>query len=186
MGAGRPKREIDLKQLEALARIQCTDEEMAAVLSISVDTITRRKKAKKGDFAEAYKKGKETGKASLRRLQWQAAQGITWTVWKCDRKQSYSHVNICAEKQAKNKPECKNCSGAKQATITDFKGGATGMQIWLGKQWLGQADKQEFAGPGGGPIKMGLTMADGVKQVRNQMKSNPEEEERLLGEVIDE
>ena len=37
-----------------------------------------------------------------------------------------------------------------------------------------------------GAIKTGITFADGLKQVRDQMKSNPEEEERLLGEVIDE
>jgi hypothetical protein len=29
---GRPKKEINLEQLEALAMIQCTDEEIAAVL----------------------------------------------------------------------------------------------------------------------------------------------------------
>lgn len=152
----RPKKEIDLKQLEALAGLQCTDEEMAAVLGISVDTIGRRKQAKKGGFAEAYKRGKEKGKTSLRRLQWQAAQGITWTVWKCDRKQSYSHEYICNEKQGKGKPECKSCVGATQATITEFKGGATGMQIWLGKQWLGQADKQEFTGKDGESLDLSL------------------------------
>lgn len=182
----RPKKVINLKQVEALAGLQCTNVEMAAVLGISVDTIERRMKAKRGNFAVAYKKGKEKGKMSLRRLQWQAAQGITWTVWKCDRKQSYSHEYVCAEKQAKGKPECKNCSGARRATITDFKGGATGMQIWLGKQWLGQKERQEFTGKDGGPLAFSLTMKDGLKQVRDQMKSNPEEEERLLGEVLDE
>lgn len=37
-----------------------------------------------------------------------------------------------------------------------------------------------------GAIKTGITFADGLKQVRDQMKSNPEEEARLLGEVMDE
>jgi hypothetical protein len=27
------------------------------------------------------------------------------------------------------------------------------MQIWLGKQYLGQADKQEQSGPNGGPAR---------------------------------
>lgn len=36
-----------------------------------------------------------------------------------------------------------------------------------------------------GAIKTGVTFAEGLKQVRNQLKSNPEEEARLLGEVID-
>lgn len=42
--------------------------------------------------------------------------------------------------------------------------------------------KQEHSGS----IKSGVTLADGLKQIRDQMKSNPEEEERLLGEVINE
>lgn len=148
----RPKKEIDLKQVEALAALQATYPEMAAVLGVCESTIEKKMAHPYSGFYGAYKKGKEKGKMSLRRLQWAAAQGITWTVWKCDRKQSYSHEYICAEKQAKSKPECINCPGARQATITEFKGGATGMQIWLGKQWLGQADKQEIAGADGRPI----------------------------------
>jgi hypothetical protein len=27
------------------------------------------------------------------------------------------------------------------------------MQIWLGKQYLGQSDKQEQSGPNGGPVE---------------------------------
>ena len=42
--------------------------------------------------------------------------------------------------------------------------------------------KQEHSGI----IKTGTTFADGIKQVRDQMKGSPEEEKRLLGEVIDE
>ena len=48
--AGRPKKAIDLKQVEELASIQATDEEMAAVLGINVRTITR----KKGQKQSAY------------------------------------------------------------------------------------------------------------------------------------
>lgn len=33
------------------------------------------------------------------------------------------------------------------------KNGSTGMLIWLGKQMLGQRDKQEISGPDGGPIQ---------------------------------
>jgi hypothetical protein len=182
----RPKADIDLKQVEALAGLQCTDEEIAAVLGVNVRTITRKKAQKNSSFVQAYKKGKEKGKTSLRRIQWQAAQGITWEVWKCDKKQSFSHEYICTDKKSKNKPECNGCDGARRATITDFKGGATGMQIWLGKQWLGQADKQEVSGKGGGPIGLGFSMSDGIKAIRNQLKSDPEEEKRLLGEAVDE
>lgn len=52
--------------------------------------------------------------------------------------------------------------------------------------WKEPKSPMELTGKGGGPLKMGLTMADGIKQVRDQMKSNPEEEERLLREVMDE
>jgi hypothetical protein len=32
------------------------------------------------------------------------------------------------------------------------------MQIWLGKQYLGQADKREQSGPNGGPVKEYIVM----------------------------
>ena len=80
--AGRPPIEVDLKQLEALGAIQCTDDEIAAVLGCSTDTIGRRKK-EDPDFAETLKRGKEQGKVSLWRLQWKAAQNgnIAMLIW---------------------------------------------------------------------------------------------------------
>ncbi len=66
-GAGRPRLVIDKDLLEQLAKIQCTMEEIAAVLGCSVDTLER-------NFADVIKKGKDAGKASLRRLQWKGAQ----------------------------------------------------------------------------------------------------------------
>lgn len=79
---GRPRFEFDLKQVQALATIQCTDDELGAVLGCSTDTIGRRKQ-EDPDFAEALKRGKEQGKVSLRRLQWKAAQNgnITMLIW---------------------------------------------------------------------------------------------------------
>ena len=86
---GRPKKKINAKVVETLASIQCTNEEIAQVCECSSDTLTRR-------FAEHIKKGKNVGKSSLRRLQWEKA-----------------------------------------------KAGNTTMQIWLGKQVLGQRDRIE-------------------------------------------
>lgn len=83
----RPRTKIDVAQLEKLAAIHCTNEEIAAVLGCSSDTLTRR-------FAEHIKKGKANGRASLRRQQWALAQNNNAT-----------------------------------------------MLIWLGKQLLGQTDK---------------------------------------------
>lgn len=67
-GPGRPKIEFDLAQVERLASLGCTDEEIAAWFSCSVDTITRRKKEDQ-DFAEALERGAAGGKTSLRRAQ---------------------------------------------------------------------------------------------------------------------
>jgi len=85
---GRPKKHVDLELVEKLAHIQCTYSEIASTLSISVDTLTRNK-----DFAATYKRGAESGRKSLRRMQFESAN----------------------------------------------KGNIT-MQIWLGKQYLGQSD----------------------------------------------
>ena len=93
--AGRPSKEFNLKQVEALATAQCTDREIAAVLGCSRSTLAVHKREDE-DFRTAIKRGRESGKASLRRLQWRAAQA-----------------------------------------------GSTTMQIWLGKQWLGQRDRHE-------------------------------------------
>src|SRR5690242_12967431 len=70
---GRPVIELDLDLVEDLAAIQCTDEEIAAVLNVSVDTITRRKQ-KAPEFAEKLAAGRSRGRASLRRLQWRIAE----------------------------------------------------------------------------------------------------------------
>ena len=89
----RPKKKIDTKQVETLARIQCTMKEIAAVCQCSVATLERR-------FADAIKEAQESGRSSLRRAQWKSALG-----------------------------------------------GNTTMQIWLGKQHLGQRDSRtEFTG----------------------------------------
>lgn len=103
---GRPKIELDPAKVEALAALQCTYDEIASGLGVSIDTLERRRREDPA-FAVAIKRGQEEGKRSLRRLQMEAAE----------------------------------------------KGNVT-MQIWLGKQWLGQKDKAltEVTGEGGGPL----------------------------------
>lgn len=72
----RPKKQIDPEQVENLAAIHCTNEEIAAALGCSADTLTRR-------FADRIKKGKARGRASLRRKQWELAQkgNATMLIW---------------------------------------------------------------------------------------------------------
>ncbi len=96
---GRPPLDIDPEQVERLSAIHCTHEEMAAVLGCSTDTLVRR-------FADRIEKGRERGKASLRRRQFEMAMA-----------------------------------------------GDRTMLIWLGKQYLEQADKNEHTGRGGKPIE---------------------------------
>lgn len=94
---GRPQKilnENGKTTIEKLASIMCTDEEIASVLEMSVDTLLNNNN--KEAFLEHKEIGQAKGKMSLRRMQWASAN----------------------------------------------KGNAT-MQIWLGKQYLGQTEKQE-------------------------------------------
>ena len=59
----RPRIEIDEHQLQTLASIGCTQEEMAAFFKCSVDTIKR-------NYAECLHSGVEQGKMSARRIIW--------------------------------------------------------------------------------------------------------------------
>jgi hypothetical protein len=64
---GRLKTEIDRKRVEALAGIGCTVAEMGVELGCSREILERR-------FAASIEKGRAAARASLRRMQWQAAQ----------------------------------------------------------------------------------------------------------------
>jgi hypothetical protein len=64
---GRPKKDIDEGLVFRLSQIHCTLGEMASVVGCSEDTLQRR-------FADVIRRGKDQGKASLRRLQFRAAR----------------------------------------------------------------------------------------------------------------
>ena len=65
---GRKKVKIDYDTVKNLAKICCTQEEIASVLGCSVKTLQRRKQ-----FNKAYQDGLNDARASLRRLQWKSA-----------------------------------------------------------------------------------------------------------------
>lgn len=69
MAVGRPKIQIDYNTVEKLANIQCTQEEIASFLCVSVRTLQRDE-----EFCRIYKKGQENGKMSLRRIQYKLAE----------------------------------------------------------------------------------------------------------------
>jgi len=73
---GRPRKAIGADQVEKLAAIQCSYEEMAAVLDCSVKTLQR-------NFVQAIEKGRENGRASLKRKQFEMAMkgDRTMLVW---------------------------------------------------------------------------------------------------------
>ena len=69
MSVGRPKIQIDYNTVEKLANIQCTQEEIASFLGVSVRTLQRDE-----EFCRIYKKGQDNGKMSLRRIQYKLAE----------------------------------------------------------------------------------------------------------------
>lgn len=75
---GAPKKVIDYEAVEKLAKIHCTQEEIASTMDLSVRTLQRDE-----TFCRIYKKGIEEGKKSLRRLQWELAEkgDRTMLVW---------------------------------------------------------------------------------------------------------
>ena len=83
---GRPKKQVNAALVEELASIGCTEDEIASACDCSVSTLDRR-------FADVIRKGRDSAKSSIRRLQFKSANA-----------------------------------------------GNVTMQIWLGKQYLGQAD----------------------------------------------
>ncbi|TAK56605.1 MAG: hypothetical protein EPO24_11100 [Bacteroidetes bacterium] len=72
----KSEKAIDEKTVEQLAAIFCTKEEIASVVGCSVETLNER-------FVDALKRGKDKGKASLRRKQWESIENgnITMLVW---------------------------------------------------------------------------------------------------------
>lgn len=81
---GRPRyklNELGAELVESLARCFCTEEEIAAVLDVNLDTLKRPENREA--FAECIKKGQESGKSTLRQRQFRAAMNgsITMLIW---------------------------------------------------------------------------------------------------------
>ena len=71
---GRPKKVINKNQFEELCHIQCTQEEIQAVLDVQDDTLNKWCKETYGcGFSEVFRQKREGGKCSLRRKQWKLA-----------------------------------------------------------------------------------------------------------------
>lgn len=74
---GRPKTQIDLDLAEKLGRIQCTLTECSSILDVPLGTLSNH-----SEFQEAFKRGQQQGKMSLRRLQFKHAEtNPTMCIW---------------------------------------------------------------------------------------------------------
>ena len=71
----RPRKEIKQDAFENLCRIQCTKEEVCAVLGVTDKTLDAWiKRTYHSHFSEVFREKREYGKASLRRNQWKMAE----------------------------------------------------------------------------------------------------------------
>src|SRR5262245_39095694 len=68
---GRPRLQIDLAAVEKLAALGATDQEIAALLDISLRSVARLKRS--AAYQEAYERGRARARVKLRRWQWQLA-----------------------------------------------------------------------------------------------------------------
>ena len=80
--AGAPRKEIDLIAVERAAGIGCQNDEIAAILGISKQTLYTHI-GHTPAVQEAIDRGRAKGRGTLRRLQWQRAQGgsDTMCIW---------------------------------------------------------------------------------------------------------
>lgn len=101
----RPRKILDEALIQNLARVGCTNEEIASACKCDAETIRK-------NYSAVVKEGRDHLRTSLRMLQVKTAQG-----------------------------------------------GNVAMQIWLGKQLLGQSDKTDFA-VSGLPVKQFEVKAD--------------------------
>lgn len=80
----RPLKEINWQEVDKLCSIQCSEEEIAQFLGVSIATLYRAAKREHGmSFDEYFAQKRGVGKTSLRRAQWLSAQkgNPTMLIW---------------------------------------------------------------------------------------------------------
>ena len=75
-GPGRPRLELDERQIHELASFNCSLDEIAAVMNCDVKTLT-------SNYSQVIEKARGTGKQSLKRKQWEVAMSgnVTMLIW---------------------------------------------------------------------------------------------------------
>ena len=126
---------LDWDLIARLAQLQCTEMEIAFACKCDHQTLLNHCIRTLGStFEDFLGRNKDGGKVSLRRLQWDAAKGREGELLK--------DANGKTVTDDKGRPQWKVLPVAPNTT----------MQIWLGKQYLGQSDKNEVMGKDGGPV----------------------------------
>ncbi|HZL25106.1 MAG TPA: hypothetical protein VFC39_01095 [Acidobacteriaceae bacterium] len=79
--AGRPRAEVDLKQLEKLCELQCTQEELATFFRVSLSTIKRL--AATPEVRQLIDRGAALGRIAVRRQQFKLLRegSATMAIW---------------------------------------------------------------------------------------------------------
>ena len=81
---GRPKKEFNQELFEELCKIQCTEQEIAAVMDMSIELVNQNCKSLYGlTFLDVYAQKRAAGKPSMRRKQYQKAMDgdTTMLIW---------------------------------------------------------------------------------------------------------
>ena len=81
--SGRPRKEIDREQFEALCRLQCTEEEICSFFGVCEDTLNAWcKRTYRLTFSEVFAQKRVGGKISLRRAQFRLAENsANMAIW---------------------------------------------------------------------------------------------------------
>jgi hypothetical protein len=146
-GAGRPRLDVDWDKVKILAHVHSTIEEIAEVTGVSPSTLAQRP-----EFLTIYKNGWHKGQVSLRRKQWRVATAWAWQKINCPECDGFGEISRSYGEQRQVKV-CSRCEG-KGEIPRDPTAQENTMMIFLGKNILGQSDRHEVSGPGGGPIQV--------------------------------
>ena len=135
----RPEKDIDAKRVEQLASRMCTQEEIAADQDCSTDTLQRR-------FAASIKAGHEKAKLSLRAKQFELAMGrpaqAAVYLRANQNEDGTQHGELVLDKETGKPILIKKEQDEKPPVVS--------LLIFLGKQYLKQADRMKFDAEGEG------------------------------------
>lgn len=148
---------IDYKQVEYLANLQCAEYEIAQAIKYSPESFSVRKKKDKL-LRDALDKGYIDGKVSLRRAQFRSSVDRYLTICKdCQKIYDGEFMPSCVYCDA-GEPNVKlRGAGGRHTNVKHkFVPGNVTAQIWLGKQVLHQSDnpQEKVEGSGSGLREM--------------------------------